>query len=151
MRTSTKCQKMKNARAKRAKLLYCFFVVKYANLWGFCCRRRRGCSSSLFAPLWLLPLFHFHRIQTVYREVRKNYTDVRAAELNEEKWWFTVAQVVIKTENEVFHVVVLQRTVRNCSKVRAARAARLFFVIQPTKLIIWSVGIPVTVVYIKDL
>ena len=40
-RTSTKCQKMKNARAKRAKIL--FFVVKYANLWGFCCRRRRGC------------------------------------------------------------------------------------------------------------
>ena len=44
-RTSRKCQKMKNARAKRAKLL--FFTVKYANLWGFCCRRRRGCLSSL--------------------------------------------------------------------------------------------------------
>ena len=47
-RTSTKCQKMKNARAKRAKLL--FFIVKYANLWGFCCRRRRGCLSSLLSP-----------------------------------------------------------------------------------------------------
>ena len=35
---------MKNARAKRAKLL--FFIVKYAH-WGFCCRRRRGCLSSL--------------------------------------------------------------------------------------------------------
>ena len=32
-RTSSKCQKMKNARAKRAKILY--FIVKYANLWGF--------------------------------------------------------------------------------------------------------------------
>ena len=30
MRTSSKCQKMKNARAKRAKIL--FFIVKYANL-----------------------------------------------------------------------------------------------------------------------
>ena len=30
-RTSSKCQKMKNARAKRAKIL--FFIVKYANLW----------------------------------------------------------------------------------------------------------------------
>ena len=29
-RTSTKCQKMKNARAKRAKIL--FFIVSYANL-----------------------------------------------------------------------------------------------------------------------
>ena len=40
---------MKNARAKRAKLL--FFIVKYANLWASCCRRRRrrrGCLSSLF-------------------------------------------------------------------------------------------------------
>ena len=44
-RTSSKCQKMKNARAKRAKIL--FFIVRYANLWGFCCRRRRGCLSSL--------------------------------------------------------------------------------------------------------
>ena len=44
-RTSSKCHKLKNARAKRAKIL--FFIVKYANLWGFCCRRRRGCLSSL--------------------------------------------------------------------------------------------------------
>ena len=40
-RTSSKRQKMKNARAKRAKIPV--FIVKYANLWGFCCRRRRGC------------------------------------------------------------------------------------------------------------
>ena len=44
-RTSSKCQKIKNARAKRAKIL--FLIVKYANLWGFCCRRRRGFLSSL--------------------------------------------------------------------------------------------------------
>ena len=43
-RTSTKCQNMKSARAKRAKVL--FFIVKYAHLWGFCCRRRRGYLSS---------------------------------------------------------------------------------------------------------
>ena len=35
----------KNARANHAKIL--FFIVKYANLWGFSCRRRRGCLSSL--------------------------------------------------------------------------------------------------------
>ena len=46
MRTSSKCQKMKNARAKSAKIL--FFIVKYANLWGFCCSRRRGCFNYLF-------------------------------------------------------------------------------------------------------
>ena len=40
-RMSSKCQKMTNTRAKRAKIQ--FFSVKYANLWGFYCRRRRGC------------------------------------------------------------------------------------------------------------
>ena len=40
-----KMSKKWKARAKRAKIL--FFIVKYANLWGFCCRRRRGCLSSL--------------------------------------------------------------------------------------------------------
>ena len=39
-----KMSKKKNARAKRAKIL--FFIVKYANLWDFCCRRRRGFLSS---------------------------------------------------------------------------------------------------------
>ena len=49
-RTSSKCQKVKNARAKRAKIL--FFIVKYANyLWGFCYLRRRGCLSSIFPRL----------------------------------------------------------------------------------------------------
>ena len=33
---------MKNARAKRAKILF----VKYANLWSFCCHSRRGFSVS---------------------------------------------------------------------------------------------------------
>ena len=44
-RTSSKCQKMKYASAKRAKIL--FSIVKYANLWGFCCRHSGGCLSSL--------------------------------------------------------------------------------------------------------
>ena len=52
-RTSSKCQKMKNARAKRAKIL--FFIVKYANLSDFCCHRRRGCLSSLIK----LPIHSF--------------------------------------------------------------------------------------------
>ena len=44
-RTSSKCQKIKYARAKRAKIL--FSIVKYANVWGFCCRRRLGCLRWL--------------------------------------------------------------------------------------------------------
>ena len=42
-RTSSKCQKMKNERARRAKIL--FSIVKH-EICGFCCRRR-GCLSSL--------------------------------------------------------------------------------------------------------
>ena len=44
-RTSSKCQMMKYARAKRAKLL--LFIVTYANLWRSRCRRRRGCLINL--------------------------------------------------------------------------------------------------------
>ena len=43
--TSAKCRKTKSARAKRAKLL--FFIVKHANLWRSCCRRRRSYLSPL--------------------------------------------------------------------------------------------------------
>ena len=49
-RTCSKCQKMNSARAKRAKIL--FFIVKYANLWGF------------FWPSspWFLSFFIFQRV-----------------------------------------------------------------------------------------
>ena len=45
IRTSARCRKTKNTRARRAKRL--FFFVKYVNLWRSCCRRSRGCLSSL--------------------------------------------------------------------------------------------------------
>ena len=44
LETFAKCPKMKNARAKRAKLL--FSIVKCANLRRSCSRRRRGYLSS---------------------------------------------------------------------------------------------------------
>ena len=81
-RTSSKCQKMKNARAKRAKIL--FFIDKYANLWGFSCRRRPGCltyllsfSRETFSSLTKIKktdidfiyfiLFYLHSFQRQYR------------------------------------------------------------------------------------
>ena len=39
----------------------------------------------------------------------------------------------------LFHVVVWQRTSRNYSKVRTARAARLFVLIRPIKFLIYGV------------
>ena len=58
-RTSSKCQRNEKGTCKASKIL--FFVVKYANLWGFCCHRRRGCLSSLLffnrsmtSSVWLI-------------------------------------------------------------------------------------------------
>ena len=48
-----------------------------------------------------------------------------------------------------FHVVVSQRTARTCSYVRAARAARLFFLTRPIKFLIFGVVVAVAVVDAK--
>ena len=45
--TATKWTKVKNARARRAKLL--LSLTKYANLWRSRCRRRCRCLSSLIS------------------------------------------------------------------------------------------------------
>ena len=42
-----KMSKNEKCTCEACKIL--FFIVKYGNLWGFCCHRRRGCLSSL---LW---------------------------------------------------------------------------------------------------
>ena len=62
-RTSSKCQKLKNARAKGAKILF-FIVVKYPNLWGFCCRRRPGCLSSLMVSFSPRTRAHYNSFPT---------------------------------------------------------------------------------------
>ena len=77
-RTSTKCQKMKSARAKRAKIL--FFIVKYANLSGFCCRRRRGCLSSLLILKLVKNSWRDKQIKLRYNynniKLRYNYNNI---------------------------------------------------------------------------
>ena len=54
--------------------------------------------------------------------------------------------VVVKTLNWKFHVVVWQTTSNNCSKVRAARAARLFFLVQPMRSLFSGVVVAVAFV-----
>ena len=56
-RTSFKMSKDEKCTCKACKNTV--FIVKYANLWSFCCRRRRGCLSSLFRmpERWSLPDF----------------------------------------------------------------------------------------------
>ena len=52
----------------------------------------------------------------------------------------------LKPEIWKFHVVVWQTTSNNCTKVRAARAARLFFLIQPIRALFSGVVFAVAVV-----
>ena len=54
-----------------------------------------------------------------------------------------------KLQMSLFHVVVWQRTSRNYSKVRTARAARLFVLIRPIKFLIYDVIVAVSVVDAK--
>ena len=51
--------------------------------------------------------------------------------------------------NLKFHVVVLQRTARNCTEVRAARAARLFVLTPPIKFLICGVVVAVLLSMVK--
>ena len=46
-----------------------------------------------------------------------------------------------------FHVVIWQTTSKNCTKVRASRAARLVFLIQPIRLLFCGDVIAVAVVH----
>ena len=66
----------------------------------------------------------------------------------EMKDWLLCVQVVVKTINFMkFHVVIWQITSENSTKVRAARAARLFFLIQPIRSLFSGVVFAVAVVF----
>ena len=62
-RRSSKCQKMKNTRAKRAKIL--IFIVKCANLWGFLLPSSSWLLRLPFVSIvpwwWLFSLFYIIR------------------------------------------------------------------------------------------
>ena len=55
--------------------------------------------------------------------------------------------VVVKTLNLAIARVIWQTTSENSTKVRAARAARLFFLIQPMKLSFFGVVFAVALVF----
>ena len=93
---------------------YCFFIVKYAHLWGFCCSRRRGYLSSLMLAKCAL-------------------SELENALLNEIqgiKIFFCLLYFSPETIKRLICVfclfIFLNRTARNCSKTPLERAARLF-------------------------
>ena len=64
-RRSVKCPKMKTARGERAKLL--LFIIKYANLWRSCCRRRRALKLPICTMVTILQLLLFDRILSCWQ------------------------------------------------------------------------------------
>ena len=105
-RTSSKCQKMKNARAKLAKIL--FFIVKYANLRGFCCRRCRGCLAPYCDDIathkrrsFLLCLYVInHPFQSIERTLSRFLT-TRPTRNNRE---FKIYDATAATAPQILHI-----------------------------------------------
>ena len=64
------------------------------------------------------------------------------------EWKIYCCELPLSSEPQIWkcHVVVWQTTSKHCSKKRAARAARLFFFIQPIKSLIWRVAVTVAAV-----
>ena len=84
----------------------------------------------------------------VVDRARCKWTGRSAAEVNIENERFTVvcSRLSLKPYIWKFHVVIWQTTSKNSTKVRAARAARLFFVIQPIRSLFSGVVVAVAVV-----
>jgi len=64
------------------------------------------------------------------------------------EWKIYCCELALSLEPQIwkFHVVVWQTTSKHCTKKRAARAARLFFFIQPIKSLICGVVVDAAVV-----
>ena len=64
------------------------------------------------------------------------------------EWKIYCCELPLSSEPQIwkFHVVVWQTTTKHCTKKRAARAARLFFFIQPINSLICGVVVDVAVV-----
>ena len=108
---------------------------------------KRLIKTELCVKLSLLRLFHVdHVVQN-----RRSALSLVCHE------WFSFkgkegkiccCELPLSTEPQIwkFAVVVWQTTSKHCTKKRAARAARLFFFIQPIKSLICGVVVDVTVV-----
>ena len=87
--------------------------------------------------------YRFFLASLIVDRARCKWTDRRAVEVI---WWgvkdlLLRVYVVVKTCK--FHVVVWQIMSKNCTKVRSARAARLFFLVHPIRSLFSGVVVAV--------
>ena len=110
-------------------------------------QRKRHIKIELCLKLSLLRLFHVDRV------VRNRRSALSLAwyewfSCKDKEWKIFCYELALSSEPQMwkFHVVVWQTTSKHRCKKRAARAARLFFFIQPIKSLICGVVVDVAVV-----
>ena len=108
---------------------------------------KRYIKIELFVKLSLLRLFHVNHVVQNRRSAvslaRQRWFSCKGKE-----WKIYSCGLALSSEPQVwkFHVVSWQTTSKHCTKKRAARAARLFFFIQPNKSLICGVFVDVALV-----
>ena len=108
---------------------------------------KRFIKIELCVKLSLLRLFHVnHFVQNRRNALSLAWHEWFLSKGKEEKIY--CCELPLSTEPHIwtFPVVVWQTTSKHCTKKRAARAARLFFFIQPIKSLICGVIVDVAVV-----
>ena len=146
---------MKTIRAKQAKVHLAYFVRRDQH--GIIAKHLTNCNENvtlkLNFALSVLRLFHVgHFVQNRRSALSLSWHEWLSCKGKE--WKIYCCELALLSESRLwkFHVVVRQTTSKNCTKKRAARAAsessraaRLVFLIQPIKSLIWNVVVAVTV------
>ena len=78
-------------------------------------------------------------------EVHCNLTPISAVEINRENERFTVRYSICHQNNKCHNFTLFVEDGTNCSKVRAARVACLYFLVQPIKFLVCGVAVAVDV------
>ena len=109
--------------------------------------RKDGLKIELCVKLSLLRLFHVAQcIKNRQSALLLAWHKWFSCKGKERKIYFCELALLSKSQIWKFHVVVWQTTSKHCTKYRAARAARLFFFIQPIKSLICGGVVDVAVV-----
>ena len=110
-------------------------------------QRKRHIKIELCVKSSLLRLFHVdHVVQNTRIALSLAWYERFSCKGKERKIY--CCELALSSEPQIwkFDVVVWQTTAKHCTKYRAARAARLFFIIQPIKSLICGVVVDVAVV-----
>ena len=110
-------------------------------------QRKRHIKIELCVKLSLLRLFHVGQVV----QNRRSALSLAWHEwfiCKGKEWKIYCCELALSSEPQIwkFHVVICQTTSKHCTKKRAARAARLFFFIQPIKSLICGSVVDVAVV-----